>query len=39
MISWRLQPSGILSSRSLYLALCKKPEVQLGKYLWSSPKN
>jgi hypothetical protein len=35
MISWHLEPSGTFSSRSLYLSLCKKPEVPLTKYLWS----
>jgi hypothetical protein len=34
-ISWRLEPSSSFSSRSLYLSLCKKPEVSLVKYLWS----
>jgi hypothetical protein len=35
MISWHLEPSRTFSSRSLYLSLCKKPEVPLTKYLWS----
>jgi hypothetical protein len=34
-ISWSLEPSGSFSSRSLYLAICKRPEVHLIKYLWS----
>jgi hypothetical protein len=33
-ISWHLDPSGSFSTRSLYLELCKKPEVALTKYLW-----
>jgi hypothetical protein len=32
-ISWLLDPSGMYSTRSFYLELCKKPEVPLTKYL------
>jgi hypothetical protein len=34
MMSWHLDPSGSFTTRPLYLALCKKPEVSLTKYLW-----
>jgi hypothetical protein len=34
-ISWRLELSGVFSTKSLYLALCKGSEVQLTKFLWS----
>jgi mannosylglycoprotein endo-beta-mannosidase len=33
-ISWRLAPSGKFSTKSLYLALCKAPEVPLTKLIW-----
>jgi hypothetical protein len=36
MISWRLDQSGKFTTRSLYLALCKKPEVPLTKYIWNN---
>jgi hypothetical protein len=35
-ISWRLEQSGKFSTRSLYLALCKKPEVPLTKFIWDN---
>jgi hypothetical protein len=35
MISWRLAPSGKFSTKSLYLALYKAPEVPLTKLIWS----
>jgi hypothetical protein len=34
-ISWEWEQSGCYSSRSLYRELCKKPEVQITKYIWS----
>jgi hypothetical protein len=34
-ISWHLEPLGNFSLWSLYLLLCKKPEVPLTNYLWS----
>jgi hypothetical protein len=35
-ISWRLEQSGKFSTRSLYLAMCKKPEVSLTKFIWDN---
>jgi hypothetical protein len=35
-ISWRLEQSGKFSTRSLYLALCKKPDVLLTKFIWDN---
>jgi hypothetical protein len=39
-LSWQWEQFGRYSSRSLYRELCRRPEVQVTKYLWShSPKN
>jgi hypothetical protein len=35
-ISWRLDQSGKFTTRARYLALCKKPEVPLTKYIWDN---
>jgi hypothetical protein len=34
-ISWNLTPSGQYTSKSLYLSLCKAPEVPLTKLIWN----
>jgi hypothetical protein len=34
-ISWQWEQSGSYSSRSLYRELCRKPEVQITKYIWN----
>jgi hypothetical protein len=36
-VSWRLEPSGRFSTRSLYLELCKGPKISLTNYFWSYP--
>jgi hypothetical protein len=36
-ISWRLEPSWLFSTRSLYLGLCKGHEVPLTKFIWNYP--
>jgi hypothetical protein len=33
-ISWSLNPSGQFSTKSLYLSLCKAPEVPITKLIW-----
>jgi hypothetical protein len=35
-ISWRLEPAGMFSTKSLYLALGKAPEVPLTKPIWKA---
>jgi hypothetical protein len=35
-ILWCLEPAGVFSTKSLYLALCKTPEVPLTKPIWKS---
>jgi hypothetical protein len=35
-ISWCLEQSGKFSTRSLYLALCKKPDVLLTRFIWDN---
>jgi mannosylglycoprotein endo-beta-mannosidase len=34
-ISWDWEQAGCYSSRSMYRELCKKPEVQITKYIWN----
>jgi hypothetical protein len=34
-ISWQWEQSGSYSSRSTYRELCRKPEVQVTKYIWN----
>jgi hypothetical protein len=33
-ISWNLNPAGQFSTKSLYLSLCKAPEVPITKLIW-----
>jgi hypothetical protein len=35
-ILWRLEPNGTFLTKSLYLALCKAPEVPLTKPIWKA---
>jgi hypothetical protein len=35
-ISWRLKPNGTFSTKSLYLELCRAPEVPLMKPIWKA---
>jgi mannosylglycoprotein endo-beta-mannosidase len=35
IISWRLTPSGKFSTKSLYLSLCKAPDVPITKIIWN----
>jgi hypothetical protein len=34
-ITWNLTPSGQYTTKSLYLSLCKAPEVPLTKLIWN----